>query len=252
METSSGGYCLFFDFIEKYLPDGFQSIDTGSSYMLDLESSVSASNQFFFIADQIQLKVLYASKNCKAFLGIESTDIEPASFLKSIHPGDLNRLLLVRTKIFQIGGEILVAKKGISLISTTLRFLSSSGDHINQLVQCYLFYTDFPFASIFRLQVHTDISGFNKTRHGFHYYVGDDLSYFRYPDEKLLMTGNNFSMREFEIIKMVSEGLNSEQIGKKLFRSVHTIDTHRRNILKKSKKSSIMDLILDLKNKGLL
>jgi DNA-binding NarL/FixJ family response regulator len=73
-----------------------------------------------------------------------------------------------------------------------------------------------------------------------------------YPDEKLLRMGNNFTSREFEIIKLVSEGLTSDQIARKLFLSVHTIDTHRRNILKKSNKSTIMELILTLKKSGII
>jgi DNA-binding CsgD family transcriptional regulator len=145
-----------------------------------------------------------------------------------------------------------VAKKGSAIISSTFRFKKASGDYLNQLVQCFLFYQGEPFSTVFILQVNTDISWFKKGKHGYHFYVGDDASFFRYPDEKLLMTGNVFSNREFEIIQMVSEGLNSKQIANKLFLSVHTVDTHRRNILKKSKKSSIMDLILELKDKGLL
>ena len=48
------------------------------------------------------------------------------------------------------------------------------------------------------------------------------------------MKGNIFSEREFEIIKLVNEGLDSEHIAEKLFLSKHTVNTHRKNILDKS------------------
>jgi DNA-binding NarL/FixJ family response regulator len=82
--------------------------------------------------------------------------------------------------------------------------------------------------------------------------MGDDLSYFRYPDEKLLQKGNIFSEREFEIIRLIGTGLDSVDIAKKLFISVNTVNTHRRNILEKSGKESISELIYDLKDRGVL
>jgi DNA-binding NarL/FixJ family response regulator len=39
---------------------------------------------------------------------------------------------------------------------------------------------------------------------------------------------------------------------KKLYLSVHTVNTHRRNIVKKAGKPQISDLIYDLMQKGLL
>ncbi len=220
--------------------------------MLDLDRMMEASNQFFFMADQIKIQYLFVSRKCSDLIGLEPSEVDPGSFIKRIHPDDLNRLLSVRSKIYRLGGELLGFKQGGVLISTTLRFTTTKGDYINQLVQCYLFYSDIPTPTVYRLQVHTDISWAGKIKYGYHYYMGTDISNFRYPDEKLLLTGNIFSTREFEIIQLASEGLNSEQIAKKLYLSVHTVETHRRNVLKKSGKSSVIELILDLKNRGLL
>jgi DNA-binding NarL/FixJ family response regulator len=44
--------------------------------------------------------------------------------------------------------------------------------------------------------------------------------------------------RELEIMQLIAEGMETEEIAKKLFLSVHTVTTHRKNILNK----------LDLKN----
>jgi DNA-binding CsgD family transcriptional regulator len=68
----------------------------------------------------------------------------------------------------------------------------------------------------------------------------------------LLRTGNVYTDREFEIIKLIAEGLGSEQIADKLFLSVNTINTHRRNILKKTRKSTTQELVIELKEKGIL
>ena len=60
------------------------------------------------------------------------------------------------------------------------------------------------------------------------------MSFFRYPDQKMLQLGNVFTNREFEIIKMIASGMSTEQIAEKLFLSVYTVNTHRGNILKKT------------------
>ena len=45
--------------------------------------------------------------------------------------------------------------------------------------------------------------------------------------------GIKLSSREGEIIQLVAEGLSNKEIAKKLFLSVHTISTHRKNIMSK-------------------
>jgi len=50
------------------------------------------------------------------------------------------------------------------------------------------------------------------------------------------------SKREKEIIHLITQGLTSQEIAEKLFLSTYTVDTHRRNILRK----------LDLKNTAMM
>jgi len=78
------------------------------------------------------------------------------------------------------------------------------------------------------------------------------VRYFRYPDEEMLMKGNIFSDREFEIIRLIESGLNSEEIAEKLFISTHTVNTHRRNILEKTGKTHISEVIYYLTERGVL
>jgi DNA-binding NarL/FixJ family response regulator len=119
-------------------------------------------------------------------------------------------------------------------------------------MQMYLCYSTIPYKSVFLLKIHTNIDWFKKLKHGYHYYLGEDMFNLRYPDEKLLMTGNVFSRREFEIIKLIEGGLSSEQIARDLYLSLHTVNTHRRNILKKTGKATMSEMIYDLMERGVL
>lgn len=44
---------------------------------------------------------------------------------------------------------------------------------------------------------------------------------------------NSITEREIEIIRLLSKGYNSKEIGDLLFISEHTVNTHRRNMVRK-------------------
>lgn len=58
----------------------------------------------------------------------------------------------------------------------------------------------------------------------------------------------NLTKRELEILNLVQEGVNSIDISKKLFISKHTIDTHRKNILRKTNSANFIELIQKMSN----
>jgi len=245
-------YELFFKFIQTYLPVGFKGIDRHDPLVLELEEMMEANNQFFFVVDMVRVKIEFTSQRSSRMLGIEPDYLTPYHLKETTHPDDLIRQGLGLAKLFLIANELFTAKKGEMLLSTNLRFRNRTGSYTNQLVQGYFFYTSVPYDAVWLVDVRTDIEWYKKMKNGYHYYLGNDLKYFKYPDEALLMTGNIFSDREFEIIKLIHSGLSSEQIGKKLFLSKYTIDTHRRNILNKTGKTHVSELIYDLHEKGLL
>ena len=78
------------------------------------------------------------------------------------------------------------------------------------------------------------------------------MSLFRFEDEDLLNIGHGLTNRELEIIRQIEAGLSTKEIAAKLFLSVYTVNTHRANILEKSGKLLISDLIYELKAKGVL
>ena len=245
-------YDLFFEFIETYSSVGFKGIDRHDPLILALEEMMKNNNQFLSVFDMLRMKTEFVSQGCIQMLGINPEDLTSYHFKEATHPDDLKRHELGLVKTFKIAHELFVAKKGEMLISTNFRLRTSTGNYSNQLIQCYFFYSLVPDNTVYLININTDISWCKRIKHGYHYYVGEDLSYFRYPDEELLRTGNVFTNREFEIIRMIQEGLESEQIAEKLFLSKHTINKHRKNILDKTGKTHIAELIYDLHERGLL
>ncbi len=245
-------YNLFFRFIEAYTPCGFLEIDQNDSLIEELETEMELNDQFIYIADAIQMKIHFTSKGSKRMLGIPPEELSFYHFMEATHPDDIQRLNLGRTKILKICQELYIAEKGACVLSTNFRMRTPAGTYSDFLIQCYAFFTTIPYKTVFFIKIHTNIDWHKKIKYGYHYYIGNNLSNFRYPDEKLLNLGNIFTGREFEIIKLIGSGLSSEEIADKIFLSVHTVNTHRRNILEKSGKETISELIYDLMERGVL
>ena len=168
------------------------------------------------------------------------------------HPDEIMRLNLGRPKIIKLAQELYQAKEGSRFLSTDFRMRNSSGDYSRMLVQGYLVYKSTPRETVYFLKLHTNIDWWQKKDLGFHYYVGEDPAFFRFPDLELLNMGMLLSRREFELLRLIERGLSSEQIAEELFLSINTVNTHRSNMLKKTGKEAISDLIYSYKERGLM
>jgi hypothetical protein len=245
-------YSLFHKFNETYSSNGFNEINPDDPLMQDLELMMENNNQFFFVCDLIQMRILFTSKRSTQMIGIEPENVTPYHFFEATHPDDIHRHSLGRTQLFKIAQELFIAKKGNTLASTNFKILCADGKFKCLLFQCYLFYSETPVKTVYVIQVHTDVDWCKDLKKQFHYYSGTDLSLFKYPDEELLQIGNIYTKREFEIIKLIELGLSSEQIAEKIFVSPNTLNAHRANILKKSGKTRISELIYDMMEQGML
>jgi len=246
----SGEYNLFLKFIEAYQHEGFSAIDDDSPMMNEMLDMLIKNRQFFFLADMMRWEILYISKNCGDIVDLSLSTLNARTMYSITHPDDIRRHAVSRSKMFKLCAELFNNKDAYVLMSTSFRFRNKPGSYSNQVMQGYVFTDNLSDRTVYCMFINTDIEWYRPITHGFHYYVGNDLSYFRLPDKELINIGCLFTKREFEIIKLVREGLDSKKIGDQLFLSVHTVDTHRRNILKKTGKPSINVLIIDLQESG--
>ncbi|MBK9222615.1 MAG: response regulator transcription factor [Saprospiraceae bacterium] len=60
------------------------------------------------------------------------------------------------------------------------------------------------------------------------------------------------SKRELEIMDLIAQGLESKQIASLLYVSVHTVETHRRNIIKRVGAKNIIEVRVKLIKLGLI
>ena len=252
MKNIPYSYSIFFDFIESYLPTGFEKINADDPIMIKLNQVMKENNQFLTVSDLGKIKFLFASERIRQMIGVEPDQLDPSHFVELTHPDDLSRFGLLRALTFTVEREVRETQKGSALASFSLRFRNPSGVYLNYVCQAYFFYSEFPRKTVYLLQVISNAEWFQPKKGCYHHYLGKDLSLFKFPDEDLVNIGPCYSSRELEIIRHIEAGLSSKQIADKLFLSVHTVNTHRRNILENSGKGHISELIYDLKNQGLI
>ncbi|MHC1777999.1 MAG: response regulator transcription factor [Lentimicrobium sp.] len=252
MSSEYMDYNLFLKFFDAFAQAGVEGISPDDPLVIELDQLMEENNQLFYIADVILLDVQFISKRVTAMFGLEPDKVAAGFFLTTTHPDDLRRHHLVRAKLISIAQELYIKKEGIRIISANFRGRQPDGSYKNLLYSAYLFYSKVPYESVFLILIITDISGFGKIHKGFHFYNGADRRMFRFPDDELLMTGNIYSLTELRIIELIDEGLSTKEIASKVFRSPLTINTHRTNIIKKSGKYSMADVIREFKEQGLL
>ena len=245
-------YGLFLKFFDSYSRSGFKEIEPDNPLIVELDHQMEKNNQLFYIADLILLDIQYISKGTNRMFGIEPENVSLGFFLTTTHPDDLNRHHLARATLLNGAQEFFIHKNGTKVLSSNFRARQPDGRYSNYLYEALMFFSKTPYESVFLILVITDISGFASIHRYFHFYSGNDMGFFRFPDDELLMAGIIFSHTEYRIIELIAEGLSSKEIAKKLFRSVHTINTHRRNILTKSGKPTMTEVIRELKEKGVL
>ncbi len=246
-------YSILYKFFVTHSAADFKGIDHNDPLLQEIDINMDHNRQLFYITDVINLEIKFISKGVMSMFGVERDTVKTGFFLTTTHPDDLKRHHLARSKLISEGQEIYIRKSGTCIISSNFRGrIPGTDDYANYLYQCFLFYSKIPYESVFLILVITDISDFEKIHNGFHYYIGNDPKVFRFPDKELLSRGSIFSHTEFKIIELIEEGLSTKEIAGKLFRSPLTISTHRSNIIRKAGKSSIYEVIKELRLKGLL
>jgi len=252
MKETASDYTIFLKLIEKLGPTGFAGIDPNDPLMTEAEEIMDKNDQFFYFGDLILFQILYTSKRSMDMLGVDPADLSPLKFYQAIHPNEMERNIRYKNILTKTAHNLFLAENGSKLLSTNFLVKDAKGKYINVLSQFLVYYSEVPYKSVFVFKIHTNIDWYKKHKLGHHYYLGDDLSNFRYPDEELLKIAEIFSKREFDILHLLEMGLSTEQVAEKLFLSPNTIKTHRRNMLHKSGKANIAELIFDLKEHGYL
>lgn len=210
----------------------------------------AAGSYYYYILDFENLELNMVSDSVRSILGIEP-DVYPVSkLLEIVHPEDIEKMHEKETA----AGEFLfnkIPKEQIPHYKVVylLRMRHANGSYKTILHQSKTIVLSNDGKIQQTLGIHTDVTYLNMP-------IDHKISFIsnRYPSYHSLQVGEELDLnnkssldamtkREKEIVKLLSLGKNFNEMAKVLNVSPHTVNTHKRNILKKSKCNNTTELV---------
>lgn len=243
----------------------FQSYDNPSleshiSKIIELDCYIPYSSTFFCITNTQDLTFEYISKNFKACLGIDANELKQKGmryFWSRIHPEDIDVWISALNHLMEFTlNEIPKHKRELANYTWNFRLKNANNQYVNIIQNTTPLAFDSGNKPIIGLAHYTVLEGKLKmpitaTAKLLNEHNEYETVYYNNFSQKLLKSG--ISNRERDVVRLLMLNNTSKEISEKLNISSHTVDTHRRNILKKLNISSTGELIGMLKiNKSLI
>ncbi len=220
----------------------------------EYEHLICLDNQFFHVIKFPEFKTIYISPTVENILGYNAKELTLRRIFKLIHPDDYHTVLLAIKKMYEIvinNYDSIEPFKSVT--SMDFRIRTKKGNYIRLLNQNCLLKKGNDNKEFKSLALSTDISNVkNDSQIEFKYVNKGDKITATFPDQELTTFSSKLTHREKEILSLIALGKNSQEIGEKLHISKHTVDTHRRKMLSKTKFANTTELVAYTINNHLL
>lgn len=207
---------------------------------------------YFLLFDIYQGEIAEISPELISVLGYPLEEMCMLFFMGKIHPDDKSYFLTFESHATRFFNQIPVDKIERYKVQYDLRLKKTDREYARILIQYVVANHD--RQNIYHtFHIHTDITHIKPEGTPTFSIIGIDgePSYYNIQDiENVNKSYDLFTKREREILKLIVEGKSSKEIACKLFISLHTVGTHRKNILKKAGVSSPIDLIRTVIKEG--
>lgn len=201
---------------------------------------------YYFIFNCEQSEIEYTSPEIKNVLGYEQDELNIKHLMAYIHPEDHAVFIAHETKALEFCQRLKPELQEKYYILHDFRMKTKSGDFIR--IQQRSYACEIKNGVVKKtMVVHSDISSLKNDGQAELNFIGIDgqPSYYNVPLQDDVQTRNNlFTKTEQQILQHVVKGKTSKAIAKELHRSVFTVQTHRKNILKKSGCNSVQELLV--------
>lgn len=204
---------------------------------------------YYYILNIAQVEMEFVSDTVQKVMGIAPEHFTVEFIFDNIHPDDKDRFIAYEQKVTAFFNSLSPEKVMKYKVSYDYRLRSADGSYRWILMQTITIQSNEEGAVIRVLGVQTDITHL-KTDH-----TGSGLSFLGMEGEPsfynvsvapstkaLIPSGNLFSRRETEILNLILAGKSSVEIAAMLHLSIHTINTHRKNIFSKSDCKTLVEL----------
>ena len=254
--TGSDNYSLFFDFVRENVPNRFLSVRRDTEVYRQLVRRMERFNQTFHLSDLVRFRIIYADERFGPAIGLPfgtpAENLDPGLTHQSMHPDDRPRHASALSKVMTLGYTTAYGQGRNHFFIRNFRMRDSSGEYHHQLYQSFIFRVPGNPPSAYGLMVITNVDHLIADKPGIYQYLGEEDIYFRYPGKELLDLRIDLTGSELDILELISKGLTTKEIAKTRFSSPLTVNTHRRNIMKKTGYPTIHALIRVLQDRAIL
>ncbi len=238
------------DIIDYHLNQSFGELKTqlDMGYLLDKYHVFP--NETLYIIDCKLAQLESLSKNFSRIIGIERKNKNDMSLLYDHVDGSNTSALhhWVMTNLRTAFNE----STGVQIEKDVFKCLYKTFDGRVLLKSTTGLVYDSAGAMRYTLGKLTDLTGLTSFQHFGYEYDGPSKEKFYRMYRSVLDQECILTNREKEILCLLREGFTSRVIASKLFISVHTVDTHRRNIIDKMETPTAMEAYRKCKNSGWL
>ncbi len=207
---------------------------------------------FYVIFNTRTAEMEYLDPNIEKVLGYAPEEFQLSMVLNSIYPDDLPYYYHYEQSAVRFFSTLDPALFFNYKFSYDYRLRTKDGNYkrvLQQIVPIYYF----PEGGARTLGIFTDLTHLNiqgAPKLSFIGMNGAPSYYNIHLEDEFFISPNLFSKKEREVLKYAVQGLKSEDIAKQLNRSVFTIRTHRKNVLRKSGCTNIQELLVKSVREG--
>lgn len=224
-----------------------------------MPSFVSPGQFYYYVVDFHDRQIKYIDPSVAEILGVDPESATVDKILNCIHPEDISYVAQTESaslrSVFDQAGRDSIK----SYYKTTYCFRFKVADGSYELFHNQsIFLSDDETGRIAQiLHIHTNVSHITTVNNYMPSLMGIKGEKKVWPininrEQENQSLNLQFSKREMEIIKLIALGYKSEEIADTLFISVHTVHSHRKNIIRKSGVKTSSELISLCVKEGLI
>ena len=205
-------------------------------------------NYYYYIFNIANAEIEFTSEGFEKIIGLKPKTFTVQWVLENIHPLDQKRFFdyeeLVGNFFNQLPSEKVLKYK----VSYDNRIKTKEDNYKWILQQVSAIQTNENGAVIRVIGIHTDISNIksNNEPSGLSFIgLENEPTFLNYQEKNILVKNSKdiFTPTEKEILNLVVQGLTSKNIAEILNKSVHTINSHRKNIFQKTEAKTVAELV---------
>jgi len=210
--------------------------------LLFLNQMAKVKNSGLTVFDLHKKEHIFNSFNLNNLFGYEINDIDTKYYNSRMHPDDFISLMETGILVLKYFYQLPISDRKNYKLQNEYRILNSQNKYTRIIEQFQVLELDNK-GNVWLVLSTMDISPNQEEYNG----VRSQWINIKTGSLKVIQTNNTgnikLSKRENEILSFVNDGLLSKEISEKLSISLHTVNTHRQNILKKLGANSSIEAI---------